>query len=34
LTGGRNADVDLYADVDASPSFDYVLGSALGGATC
>ena len=34
LSGGRNADVDLYADVDATPSFDYVLGSASGGATC
>ena len=34
LSGGRNADVDLYADVDATPSFDYVLGSAPGGATC
>jgi hypothetical protein len=34
LSGGRNADVDLYADVDATPSFDYVLGSATGGATC
>jgi hypothetical protein len=34
LSGGRNADNDLYADVDATPSFDYVLGSATGGATC
>ena len=34
LSGGRNADVDLYADVDATPSFDYVLGSAAGGASC
>jgi len=25
---------DLYADVDATPSFDYVLGSATGGGTC
>src|SRR4051794_5226265 len=34
LSGGRNADNDLYADVDATPSFDYVLGSATGGASC
>jgi len=34
LSGGRNADQDLYADVDATPSFDYVLGSAAGGASC
>ena len=34
LSGGRNADDDLYADVDATPSFDYVLGSATGGAAC
>ena len=34
LSGGRNADDDLYADVDATPSFDYVLGSATGGASC
>ena len=34
LSGGRNADNDLYADVDATPSFDYVLGSAAGGASC
>jgi len=34
LSGGRNADDDLYADVDATPSFDYVLGSAAGGASC
>jgi hypothetical protein len=34
LSGGRNADVDFYADVDATPSFDYVLGSATGGASC
>ena len=27
LSGGRNADNDLYADVDATHSFDYVLGS-------
>ena len=34
LSGGRNADADLYADVDATHSFDYVLGSATGGAAC
>jgi hypothetical protein len=34
LSGGRNADNDLYADVDATPSFDYVLGSARAGSTC
>jgi hypothetical protein len=34
LSGGRNADDDLYADVDATPSFDYVLGSSRGGSTC
>jgi hypothetical protein len=34
LSGGRNADNDIYADVDATPSFDYVLGSASGGASC
>src|SRR5207249_9973944 len=34
LSGGRNAAEDLYADVDATPSFDYVLGSSSGGATC
>jgi hypothetical protein len=34
LSGGRNAAEDLYADVDATPSFDYVLGSSTGGATC
>ena len=32
---GRNdADTDLYADVDATPSFDYTLGSSTGGASC
>src|SRR6266511_1518869 len=25
LAFGRNADTDLYADVDATPSFDYAL---------
>jgi hypothetical protein len=34
LSGGRNADNDLYADVDATRSFDYVLGSSRGGSTC
>jgi hypothetical protein len=34
FSGGRNAAEDLYADVDATPSFDYVLGSGKGGATC
>jgi len=34
LSGGRNADDDLYADVDATPSFDYVRGSGTGGASC
>jgi hypothetical protein len=34
LSGGRNGANDLYADVDATPSFDYVLGSATGGASC
>ena len=34
LSGGRNADDDLYADVDATPSFDYVLGSGPGGSSC
>jgi len=35
LAVGRNDDTtDLYADVDASPSFDYVLGSSSGGAGC
>jgi hypothetical protein len=34
LSGGRNADADVYADVDATHSFDYVLGSAAGGAAC
>lgn len=29
LSGGRNADTDIYADVDATRAFDYVLGSAL-----
>lgn len=34
LSGGRNADDDLYADVDATHSFDYVLGSGRAGASC
>jgi hypothetical protein len=34
LAGGRNADNDLYADVDLTRSFDYVLGSSRGGSTC
>ena len=34
LAGGRNADNDLYADVDLTRSFDYVLGSNRGGSTC
>jgi hypothetical protein len=34
LSGGRNADDDLYADVDATRSFDYVLGSSRGGSSC
>jgi hypothetical protein len=34
LALGRNADTDIYADVDATPSFDYTLGSAIGGAAC
>jgi hypothetical protein len=33
LTFGRNdTDTDIYADVDAAPSFDYRLGTAAGGA--
>ena len=34
LSGGRNADNDLYADVDATHSFDYVLGSAKAASSC
>jgi hypothetical protein len=34
LALGRNADNDIYADVDATPSFDYVLGSSTGGSAC
>ncbi|MGB2952293.1 MAG: hypothetical protein WBB74_02735 [Gaiellaceae bacterium] len=34
LSGGRNGDDDLYADVDATHSFDYVLGSSRGGSSC
>ena len=33
LTFGRNGtSTDIYADVDAAPSFDYTLGSATGAA--
>ncbi len=31
---GRNADDDIYADVDATPGFDYTLGSASSTAGC
>jgi hypothetical protein len=34
VSGGRNAAQDLYADVDATRSFDYVLGSNNGGSSC
>ena len=34
LSGGRNADNDLYADVDATHTFDYVLGSAKAPSSC
>jgi hypothetical protein len=34
VSGGRNAAEDLYADVDATRSFDYVLGSNRGGSSC
>jgi hypothetical protein len=34
FSGGRNADTDLYSDVDATRTFDYVLGSNSGGASC
>ena len=34
FSGSRNADVDLYSDVDATRSFDYVLGSSRGGSSC
>ena len=34
LSGGRNGPDDLYADVDATRSFDYVLGSNNGGSSC
>jgi len=34
LSGGRNADNDLYADVDATHTFDHVLGSAKAPASC
>jgi hypothetical protein len=35
LTFGRDDDTaDLYADVDATPAFDYALGSSTGGGGC
>jgi hypothetical protein len=34
FTFGRNGADDLYADVDASHSFDFTLGGATGGAVC
>jgi len=34
VSGGRNDANDLYADVDATRSFDYVLGSNSGGSSC
>jgi len=34
FSGSRDADVDLYSDVDATRSFDYVLGSSRGGSSC
>ena len=34
ISGGRNGPDDLYADVDATRSFDYVLGSNQGGSSC
>jgi hypothetical protein len=35
LTFGRNGtDADIYADVDAAPSFDYALGSSAAGGVC
>jgi hypothetical protein len=34
VSGGRNGPDDLYADVDATRSFDYVLGSNNGGSSC
>jgi hypothetical protein len=34
VSGGRNSADDLYADVDATRSFDYVLGSNKGGSSC
>jgi hypothetical protein len=34
ISGGRNAANDLYADVDTTRSFDYVLGSNKGGSSC
>jgi hypothetical protein len=34
FSGSRNADDDLYSDVDATRTFDYVLGSSTGGSSC
>jgi hypothetical protein len=34
FSGGRNTDDDIYADVDFTRSFDYVLGSSRGGPSC
>ncbi len=34
VSGGRNADNDLYADVDTTRSFDYVLRSSKGASAC
>jgi hypothetical protein len=34
FSGSRNADNDNYSDVDATRTFDYVLGSNTGGAGC
>ena len=34
FSGSRNADNDIYSDVDATRTFDYVLGSSSGGSSC
>jgi type 1 fimbria pilin len=34
VSGGRNSADDLYADIDATRSFDYVFGSNKGGSSC
>jgi hypothetical protein len=34
VSGGRNADNDLYSDVDATRSFDYVFGSGKSPSSC